>query len=100
MAKTLKSFANTLPQKASISKGSTGLIATQWFPIGLVLLNALLSTCAEVLLKIGATQAPAIILPPPIGFVSAVFSFLVGVGIVAYIGSLTLWLIALPRLPL
>ncbi len=100
MAKTLKSFADTLPQKASISKESRGLIATQWFPIGLVLLNALLSTCAEVLLKIGATQAPAIILPPPIEFVSAVFSFWVGVGIVAYIGSLTLWLIALPRLPL
>src|ERR1700749_1935457 len=75
-------------------------IAREWFPIGLVLLNALLSTVAEVLLKIGATHPPALVLPAPIGFVSAVFSFWVGIGIVAYIGSLSLWLVALPRLPL
>jgi multidrug transporter EmrE-like cation transporter len=63
-------------------------------------LNALLSTVAEVLLKIGATEPPALVLPAPIGFVSAVFSFWVAIGIIAYIGSLSLWLVALPRLPL
>src|SRR6476469_9494999 len=100
MAKTLKPFPDVLPCTPSISNGATGSLASQWFPIGLVLLNAVLSTCAEVLLKIGATQSPAIILPPPIGFVSAVFGFWVGAGIVAYIGSLIFWLRALRRLPL
>ena len=75
-------------------------IAREWFPIGLVLLNALLSTVAEVLLKIGATHPPAFTLPAPIAFLSAAFSFWVGAGIIAYVGSLSLWLAALPRLPL
>ncbi len=66
----------------------------------LVLLNALLSTAAEVLLKIGAIHLPAIVLPSSISFVSAVFSWWVVLGIFAYIGSLSLWLVALPRLPL
>ena len=73
---------------------------SQWFPITLVLLNALLSTVAEVLLKIGANHPPSIVLPEPIEFVSAIFSSWVVLGIFAYLGSLSLWLVALPRLPL
>ena len=53
-----------------------------------------------MLLKIGATHPPAFILPAPFAFLSAIFSFWVVVGIFAYIGSLSLWLVALPRLPL
>jgi multidrug transporter EmrE-like cation transporter len=100
MAKTAKSVSDMLQRKPSTSDGAGRFIARQWFPIGLVLLNALLSTVAEVLLKIGATEPPALVLPAPIGFVSAVFSFWVAIGIIAYIGSLSLWLVALPRLPL
>ena len=75
-------------------------LVSQWFPIALVLLNALLSTFAEVLLKIGAMHLPAIAIPPSISFVSAIFNWWVVLGIFAYIGSLCLWLVALPRLPL
>jgi multidrug transporter EmrE-like cation transporter len=75
-------------------------LRSQWFPIVLVLLNALLSTVAEVLLKIGATHLPAIVLPPSVSFVSAIFSWWVVLGILAYIASLSLWLVDLPRLPL
>jgi multidrug transporter EmrE-like cation transporter len=100
MAKTAKSVSDMLQRKPSTSDGAGMFIAREWFPIGLVLLNALLSTVAEVLLKIGAMHPPALILSAPIGFVSAVFSFWVGIGIIAYIGSLSLWLVALPRLPL
>jgi undecaprenyl phosphate-alpha-L-ara4N flippase subunit ArnF len=75
-------------------------LVSQWFPIVLVLLNALLSTVAEVLLKIGAMHLPAIVLPPSISFVSAIFSWWVVLSIFAYIGSLSLWLLALPHLPL
>jgi multidrug transporter EmrE-like cation transporter len=100
MAKTAKSVFDMLQRKPSTSDGAGMFIAREWFPIGLVLLNALLSTVAEVLLKIGAMHPPALVLPAPIGFVSAVFSFWVGIGIIAYIGSLSLWLVALPRLPL
>jgi multidrug transporter EmrE-like cation transporter len=73
---------------------------SQWFPIGLILSNSVLSTCAEVLLKIGATHPAPIAFPAPIGFISAIFSFWVLLGIIAYVGSLSLWLAALPRLPL
>jgi multidrug transporter EmrE-like cation transporter len=100
MAKAVKSVSDMLQRRPSTSDGAGMFIARQWFPIGLVLLNSLLSTIAEVLLKIGATHPPALVLPAPFGFVSAVFSFWVGIGIVAYIGSLSLWLVALPRLPL
>jgi undecaprenyl phosphate-alpha-L-ara4N flippase subunit ArnF len=75
-------------------------LVRQWLPIVLVLLNALLSTVAEVLLKIGAMHLPAIVLPPFISFVSPIFSWWVVLGIFAYIGSLSLWLLALPHLPL
>jgi multidrug transporter EmrE-like cation transporter len=100
MAKTVKSVLDLHQRKSRPTGGAGHFIARQWFPIGLVLLNALLSTVAEVLLKIGAMHPPAFVLPGPLEFVSAVFSFWVGVGIIAYIGSLSLWLVALPRLPL
>jgi multidrug transporter EmrE-like cation transporter len=100
MPKTVRTISYQ-PLAASYPSDVAGpFIAREWFPIGLVLLNALLSTVAEVLLKIGATHPPAFSLPAPIGFLSAVFSFWVGVGIIAYVGSLSLWLAALPRLPL
>jgi undecaprenyl phosphate-alpha-L-ara4N flippase subunit ArnF len=75
-------------------------LLSQWFAIVLVLLNALLSTVAEVFLKMGAIQLPTIILPPPFSFVSIIFSWWVMLGIFAYICSLSLWLLALPHLPL
>jgi multidrug transporter EmrE-like cation transporter len=100
MAKTVKSSSDILPRKARPVNRAGPFFASQWFPIALVLVNAVLSTGAEVLLKIGATQPPAISLPAPIGFISAIFSFWVVLGIFAYIGSLSLWLVALPRLPL
>src|ERR1700744_1864321 len=99
MAKTAKSVSVMLQRKPATSDGAGMFIAREWFPIALVLLNALLSTVAEVLLKIGAMHPPAFVLPAPIGFVSAVFSFWVGIGIIAYLGSLSLWLGALRRLP-
>jgi multidrug transporter EmrE-like cation transporter len=100
MAKTIKSVSEMIQPKPNASSRAGLFIVQQWFPIALVLLNALLSTVAEVLLKIGAMHPPALTLPAPIGFISSVFSFWVGIGIVAYIGSLSLWLVALPRLPL
>jgi multidrug transporter EmrE-like cation transporter len=100
MSKSLKSAPQTISPEMSSSSKTARLSANHWFPVGLVLLNALLSTCAEVLLKIGASHPPGIILPAPIGFASAIFSFWVVIGILAYIGSLSLWLAALPRLPL
>src|ERR1700740_1677290 len=75
-------------------------LGNRWSPIALVLLNALLSTFAEVFLKIGAMHLSAIALPLPISFVSAIFSWWAVLGIFAYIGSLFLWLAALPHLPL
>jgi drug/metabolite transporter (DMT)-like permease len=75
-------------------------LVRHWFPIVLVLLNALLSTVAEVLLKIGAMHSPAIVLPPSISFVSPIFSWWVALAIFAYVGSLSLWLVALLHLPL
>lgn len=100
MRKDVKSGSDILPRNPWPADGRGRSGASQWFPIGLVLLNALLSTVAEVLLKLGATHPPAIILPAPIEFISAIFSFWVLVGIFAYIASLSLWLVALPRLPL
>jgi multidrug transporter EmrE-like cation transporter len=101
MPKTVKSGAVLIPPKPFPSDGDGQSVQqSQWVPIGLVLLNALLSTCAEVFLKIGATHPPAFILPAPIAFVSAIFSFWVMAGIVTYIGSLSFWLVALPRFPL
>ena len=87
-------------RKSAFSNGSRRFSDSHWFPIGLVLLNSVLSTCAEVLLKIGAVHPSAITLPAPFTFISAVFSVWVVFGIVAYLGSLTLWLVALARLPL
>ena len=100
MSKTVKPVSEKPRVEPYPDEVAGWFITRQWFPIGLVLLNALLSTVAEVLLKIGATHPPAFTLPEPLGFVSAVFSFWVGVGIFAYLGSLFLWLVALPRLPL
>jgi multidrug transporter EmrE-like cation transporter len=100
MAKTLKTVSNMPARKPHPPNGAGRFIVRQWFPIGLVLLNALLSTVAEVLLKIGATHPSGISLPAPTGFLSTIFSFWVGAGIIAYIGSLSMWLGALPRLPL
>src|ERR1700731_448072 len=99
MAKTVKSVSERPRVKPYPSEEGGLFITRQWFPIGLVLLNALLSTVAEVLLKIGATHPPAFTLPEPLGFVSAVFSFWVGVGIIAYLGSLSLWLVAVSPPP-
>jgi multidrug transporter EmrE-like cation transporter len=100
MRKAFKSGSDIFPRKTCTADGGGGSGASQWFPIGLILLNALLSTVAEVLLKIGATNPSVTILPAPIEFISAIFSFWVLMGIFAYIGSLSLWLLALPRLPL
>jgi multidrug transporter EmrE-like cation transporter len=100
MAKTARSVSDTNSRKSASSGGSGRCSDSQWFPIGLVLLNSVLATCAEVLLKIGTTHPSAITLPAPITFVSAVFSVWVVLGIVAYLASLTLWLVALARLPL
>ena len=100
MAKILNPVPEILLGKPSASERANQYTQIQWLPIGLVLLNSVLSTCAEVLLKIGATHPPSFILPPPIAFISNIFSFWVALGIVAYIGSLSVWLVALPRLPL
>jgi drug/metabolite transporter (DMT)-like permease len=100
MAKTVISVSDGFPRKPCSSDGGGRFTASQWFAIGLILSNSVLSTCAEVLLKIGATHPPAIILPAPIAFISIIFSFWVVLGIVVYVGSLFLWLVALPRLPL
>ncbi len=99
MAKSGKSATNILERTPTGLQGRR-FIAVQWFPIGLVLLNAILSTFAELLLKIGATQPPTVIFPGSISFLSTLFNGWVILGIVAYIGSLSLWLAALPRLPL
>lgn len=77
-----------------------GFISRCWFPIGLIFLNSILSTAAEVLLKIGASQPPAITFPQPITALSVIASGWVLLGIMAYVGSLFLWLTALSRLPL
>jgi multidrug transporter EmrE-like cation transporter len=100
MAKTVKPTADIL-RPDEYSGGAAGrFIGSHWFPIGLILSNSVLSTCAEVLLKIGATHPSAIVFPAPIAFISAIFSYWVLLGIIAYLGSLSLWLAALPRLPL
>lgn len=100
MTKALKTSSH-LAEDAPVAVDHRRLsLIAQWFPIALVLLNALLSTVAEVLLKIGAMHLPAFVLPPCISFVSPIFSWWVALGIFAYIGSLSLWLIALPHLPL
>src|SRR3984893_11732998 len=100
MSKPVRSVSYQPLAESYPSDGAGPFIAREWFPIGLVLLNALLSTVAEVLLKIGAAHPPAFTLPAPIAFLSEVFSFWVGVGIIAYVGSLSMWLVALQRLPL
>ena len=85
MPKTARSVSYQPLAEFYPSDGAGPFIAREWFPIGLVLLNALLSTVAEVLLKIGATHPPVFTLPAPIAFLSEVFSFWVGVGIIAYV---------------
>lgn len=100
MAETLKTVAAVPPRKPLSPDRSGRSIRNRWYPVAIVILNAILATCAEVMLKIGATQPVAIRLPAPIAFISAVFSLWVVLGIVAYVGSLFLWLTALRRLPL
>jgi multidrug transporter EmrE-like cation transporter len=100
MAKTLKTVAAVPPGKPLSPDRSGRFIKKRWYPVATVILNAMLATCAELLLKIGATQPLAIRLPAPIAFLSALFSLWVVLGIIAYVGSLFLWLAALPRLPL
>jgi undecaprenyl phosphate-alpha-L-ara4N flippase subunit ArnF len=100
LTKTLKTSSH-LAEDAPVAVDQRRLsLIAQWFPIALVLLNALLSTVAEVLLKIGAMHLPAFVLPPCISLVSPIFSWWAALGIFAYIDSLSLWLIALPHLPL
>jgi multidrug transporter EmrE-like cation transporter len=79
---------------------ASGASASEWLAICLVFLNAVLSTAAEVLLKIGASQPLAGSFPAPIAALSVIATGWVLLGIVAYIGSLFLWLVALRRLPL
>jgi len=100
MPKTLKSVAAIPPSKPFSPDRPGRFIESRQYPIVIVILNAISVTCAEVLLKIGATQPLAFRLPAPIAFVSAVFSLWVVLGIVLYVGSLFLWLAALSRLPL
>jgi multidrug transporter EmrE-like cation transporter len=100
VARTLKTSSHLAQDAAVVLDRRPSSLRSQWFPIVLVLLNAILSTVAEVLLKIGATRLPVIVLPPPISFVSAILNWWVVLGILAYIASLALWLVALPRLPL
>jgi multidrug transporter EmrE-like cation transporter len=100
MAKTVKPTADLLRPDEDSGVAVERFTESRWFPIGLIFSNSVLSTCAEVLLKIGATHPSAIAFPAPIAFISALFSYWVVLGIIAYIGSLSLWLAALPRLPL
>jgi multidrug transporter EmrE-like cation transporter len=100
MAKTLKPIADILRPNEYSGVALGRFTGSRWFPIGLILANSVLSTCAEVLLKIGATHPSAIAFPAPIAFISAIFNCWVLLGILAYLGSLSLWLAALPRLPL
>ena len=100
MAKTLKTVVAVPPSKPLSPDRSGRLVKNRWSPVAIVILNAMLATCAEVLLKIGATQPLAIRLPAPIAFLSAVFNLWIVLGIVAYVGSFFLWLAALRRLPL
>jgi multidrug transporter EmrE-like cation transporter len=100
MAKTVKPIANILRPDEYSSFAVGWFTRSRWFPIGLILSNSVLSTCAEVLLKIGVTHPLEIAFPAPIAFISAIFNYWVLMGIFAYVGSLSLWLTALPRLPL
>jgi multidrug transporter EmrE-like cation transporter len=100
MAKTVKPTADILRPDEYSGAAAERFTGSRWFPVGLILSNSVLSTCAEVLLKIGATHPCAIAFPAPITFISAIFSYWVLLGIIAYVGSLSLWLAALPRLPL
>jgi multidrug transporter EmrE-like cation transporter len=68
----------------------------RWYPIVFVLLSALSTTAAEVLLKIGATAA----VTSPEEFLVALVNLWVAWGILAYVGGLVLWLIALPHMDL
>ena len=100
MTKTVKTSSDLAQGPPVVFDHRPLSLVSRWFPMVLVLLNALLSTVAEVLLKIGAMHRPAIVLPPSFSFVSAIFSWWVVLGVFAYIGSLSLWLVALPHLPL
>ena len=100
MPRTPKSLPGLAQDAPVVIDHSPLSLFSQWFAIVLVLLNALLSTVAEVFLKMGAMQPPAILLPSPFSFVSTIFSWWVVLGIFAYICSLSLWLLALPHLPL
>jgi multidrug transporter EmrE-like cation transporter len=65
-----------------------------------VFLNSILATAAEVLLKIGASHPLTVTFPGPLTVLSVIASGWVLLGIIAYVGSLLLWLTALCRLPL
>jgi hypothetical protein len=90
MAKTVKPIADIFRLHEHSGLVVERFTESRWFSIVLVLSNSVLSTCAEVLLKIGATHPSAIAFPAPIAFVSAIFSYWVLLGIFAYIGSLKL----------
>lgn len=100
MANTGDTLTNILERKPAALKRGSRFTAVQWFPIGLILTNTVLSTFAEVLLKVGAIQPPTVSLPAPISFISAMLNGWVILGVVMYIASLSLWLAALPKLPL
>ena len=100
MSKTSTSLRSDLELSLHPSRGGRSFIADRWFPIGLVFLNSILSTAAEVLLKIGASQPLTVTFPGPLTLLSVIASGWVLLGIIAYVGSLFLWLTALCRLPL
>jgi len=100
MPNTTKSVTNILDQKPPPTRGDRPSIFDQWYPIGIVFPNVILSTTAEVLLKIGVNQPSSVSFPAPLSLISILASSWVQMGIIAYIASLFLWLIALRRLPL
>jgi hypothetical protein len=57
MAKTLKSVPDVLLRKPSASDRAEPFTETQWLPIGLILLNSVLST-VSVLLTARLTASP------------------------------------------
>jgi multidrug transporter EmrE-like cation transporter len=67
-----------------------------WFPIVFVLLSSISVTSAEVFLKLGATATASGSTWGP----AMILNHWVIIGIVAYIGGLVLWLIALPHMAL
>jgi multidrug transporter EmrE-like cation transporter len=100
MAENLKPFPISATEESVSSFPVVGRRKRNWRPVGIVLLGSLMVTTAEILLKIGATNPSGIALPAPLDFLSIIFSFWILLGIVAYVASLQLWLVALRILPL